>query len=134
MFNISQVSKQTGLSSKTIRYYESIGLISTPPRAENGYRFFNQKIMDELKFVVKAKQAGFNLDESKQLLDLQRAEDRISGDVKALTLHKISEVEERIAQLNSMLTLLKGLADKCPGGESPDCSIIDSLADKCVRE
>lgn len=128
MFNISQVAKQTGLSSKTIRYYESIELITTPPRSDNGYRFFTQTIVDELHFIVKAKQSGFNLDETRQLLDLQRNESRSSGEVKALTLQKISEIEFKMAQLDSMLTALKGLANKCQGGESPDCPIVKSLS------
>ncbi|WP_454442578.1 Cu(I)-responsive transcriptional regulator [Vibrio bathopelagicus] len=129
MLNISQVSKQTGLTSKTIRYYESIGLISTPPRSENGYRFFTKAIVDELGFVAKAKEAGFNLEETKQLLDLQRDENRASGEVKDLTLQKIEEIELRVERLNSMLDTLKGLASKCKGGDSPDCPIVHSLSD-----
>lgn len=132
MLNISQAAKQTGLSSKTIRYYESIGLISTPPREENGYRFFNQKIMEELGFIVKAKKAGFNLEETKQLLELQGNESRSSGQVKDLTLTKIVEIEEKMLELSAMLTLLKGLANKCQGGESPDCPIVGSFAENDV--
>ncbi|MGY3568694.1 Cu(I)-responsive transcriptional regulator [Vibrio paucivorans] len=128
MFNISQVAKQTGLSSKTIRYYESIELISSPPRSENGYRFFNQTILDELSFIVKAKQAGFNLEEIKQLLDLQRNENRASSEVKQLTLQKISEIEYKMDQMALMLATLKSLAGKCQGGDSPDCPIVKSFA------
>ena len=60
MLSISQAAKETGLSVKSIRHYESIGLINSPPREENDYRFYPPEIMKQLYFIQKTKAAGFN--------------------------------------------------------------------------
>jgi len=128
MLSISQVAQDTGLSVKSIRHYESIGLISPPPREENDYRFYTQEIIQQLHFIYKTKQAGFTLKECKALLLLCENEDRNSADVKKIALEKIAEIEERIKQQQAIVNQLTKITQQCPGDEQSQCSIIDAFS------
>lgn len=128
MLSISQVAQETGLSVKSIRHYESIGLISPPPREENDYRFYTTEIIQQLHFIYKTKQAGFTLKECKALLLLCENEDRNSADVKKIALEKIKEIEERIKQQQAIVNQLTKITQRCPGDEQSQCSIIDAFS------
>lgn len=126
--NISDVAKKTGLTTKAIRFYEEKGIVNAPFRADNGYRIYGQKQLDELLFLRKARQVGFNLEECKELLALFNDPQRHSADVKQRTLHKVSEIEQHISELQEMRSQLLSLALACPGDHGADCPIIDSLS------
>ncbi len=128
--NISRAAKQSGLSSKTIRYYESIGLLETPVRSDNGYREYQSKDIDQLRFLNHSREVGFSLQECKQLLQLYSNPGRQSAHVKALVLEKITEIDFKLKKLRTMKKTLKGLADQCAGDEGPECAIIETLAGK----
>lgn len=128
--NISEAAKLSGLSSKTIRYYESVGLVKHPKRADNGYRDYQDQDIDALMFLHQARQVGFSLQECKQLLQLYRNQDRQSAHVKSLVLEKIEEIEKKLTHLHEMKNTLTDLAEQCAGDEGPSCAIIDSLAGK----
>ncbi|MGC3833379.1 Cu(I)-responsive transcriptional regulator [Moritella viscosa] len=128
MKNISSVAKEVGLSTKTIRYYESIALTSEPIRGDNGYRYYNKRIIDELNFVKRARDAGFNLEECKELVHLYKSEERTAAQVKALMLDKITDIEARIAILQGMHSTLLSLASSCKGDNSSECAILDQLS------
>ncbi|OCA59999.1 Cu(I)-responsive transcriptional regulator [Aeromonas piscicola] len=125
--NISKVAKATGLTTKTIRYYESIGLISAPVRSDNGYRSYTEGALRELRFVKRARETGFNLEECQELLALYRDEHRTSAQVKKLAQEKIVDLRTRIAGLQAMQASLEGLVCCCHGDESPECPILDEL-------
>ncbi|TBL64117.1 Cu(I)-responsive transcriptional regulator [Hafnia paralvei] len=131
--NISEVAKKTGLTSKTIRFYEEKGLVTAPNRADNGYRFYAEKHIEELTLLRQARQVGFTLEECRDLVDLFRDKSRHSADVKSRTLEKVAEIEHQIEELQAMRLRLMSLADKCPGDDSADCPIINNLAGCCHR-
>ena len=126
--NISDVAKKTGLTSKAIRFYEQKGLVTPAYRADNGYRTYNQKQLEELTFLRKARQVGFSLEECQELLHLFHDPSRHSADVKVRTLKKVTEIEQHIQALQEMHHQLLALAQACPGDEGADCPIIDSLS------
>ena len=128
--NISKVAEQTGLTSKTIRYYESVGLISAAKRLDNGYRDYSEQQIKELKFVQQARALGFSLDECRELLELNRNSRRRSADVKKVAEEKLADIEVRIQQLKAMKSSLKDLVEHCAGDNSPQCSILASLSDQ----
>ena len=127
MLSIGKVSLQTNLPTKTIRYYEDRGLISAPQRAENGYRYYNEQNISELHFVKGARQAGFSISETKELLALFRDKSRASSEVKQLTMKKIDDIHQRIDAMTQMVAQLELLAEQCHGDENPYCSILDGL-------
>ncbi|OXY81702.1 Cu(I)-responsive transcriptional regulator [Oceanimonas doudoroffii] len=126
--NISKVARLTGLSAKTLRYYEAIGLIPAPHRGENGYREYDDHSLRRIRFVKNARDAGFSLDECRELLALSENACRTSAEVKALTLARITDIEQRIAHLQAMLQGLQRLADQCHGDGKRECPIMDALA------
>lgn len=125
--NIGQAAKRSGLSDKTLRYYESIGLVSSQ-RAENGYREYDVQQIKELCFVASARKVGFTIDECKTLLDLFRNQNRHSKHVKSFVLDKVSHIEEQIQNLQTIKSSLQELASRCHGDEDSQCAIIDGLS------
>lgn len=127
MLSISQAAKITGLSVKSIRHYEQIGLISPPPRSENEYRYYPESLIKQLHFIKSTKDAGFNLKESKALLALSEDNQRSSADVKEIALQKIAELERRIKQQQQLLKSLKLVTQQCHGDKQANCPIIDAF-------
>ncbi|GKW02853.1 transcriptional regulator [Pectobacterium carotovorum subsp. carotovorum] len=131
--NISDVAKKTGLSSKTIRFYEEKELLTTPLRSENGYRSYDDHHVEELTLLRQARQVGFNLDECRELVTLFNDPLRRSSDVKARTLQKVQEIEMHIEELKAMREHLLALAEQCPGDGGAECPIINNLAGCCQK-
>lgn len=125
--NISRAARATGLTTKTIRYYESIGLVSPAYRQDNGYRGYSDQNIRDLLFIAQARQLGFSLKECAELMSRYQDKDRKSADVKELALRKISDLDDKISQLQSIREHLKEMVECCHGNEQPDCPIIDSL-------
>jgi MerR family copper efflux transcriptional regulator len=126
--NISEAAKESGLSAKTIRYYEEIELIAAAARGENGYRQYDRKAVKELRFLAHAREVGFGLEESKQLLDLSRNPERQSRHARDLVMEKSQKLQARIAQLVAMQKQLLEMASHCRGDEGPECAILEDLA------
>lgn len=117
----------TGLSEKTIRYYEEIGLVE-PARMPNGYRDFSDQDLHKLKFLGRARELGFSVESCRQLLGLYGNDERASKDVKQIAEHHLSVIETKIAELEDMHRVLKTLIKQCKGNDRPDCPILNDLA------
>ncbi len=128
--NISQAASSSGLSAKTIRYYEQIDLIAPATRTANGYRHYTDTDLAELRFVHRAREVGFSVEECRELLHIYRNPARQSAQVKTLVTEKVAQLQERIHKLRTMQQALEGLADRCNGDESPECAILDELVRK----
>lgn len=126
--NIGEASKVTGISTKMIRYYESIGLISNALRTEAGYRIYSDKEIHALRFINKARDLGFSVDQMRDLLALWRDRSRASADVKSIALEHVKALEAKAQALQAMSQTLKHLAANCHGDDRPDCPIIEEFA------
>ena len=122
--NIGEVARRSGVSAKMIRHYESIGLLPAPERSEAGYRRYEERIIRELTFIRHARDLGFPLRQIEQLLSLWRNETRSSGEVKALALQQITELEQKISQLQQMRESLMEVVALCHGDASSYCLIL----------
>jgi len=127
--NIGQAAKASGISAKMIRYYESIGLISSAHRTESGYRVYLDSDVHTLRFIARARDLGFSVEQMGDLLALWRDRSRASGDVKAIALEHIEELERKARALKEMSDTLRHLAEHCHGDARPDCPILEELAD-----
>lgn len=125
---ISDVAKRTGLDVKTIRYYESIGLVAAPPRRENGYRDYPEQSIRQLTFLRHARQFGFSINECRELLALWENPNRRSADVYNLIVAKVKDIDIHISELKSMKKVLTEFIDQCPNDDIPGCALIDQLA------
>ncbi len=126
--NIGTVSALTGVSAKTMRYYESIGLTEEPVRAANRYRAYSARDIAVLRFVQRARSLGFSVRDVRDLLSLWNDQERASANVKALALRHIGAIELKIAELRSIRETLLDLTERCHGDDRPDCPILADLA------
>jgi len=127
--NIGSVAEKSGVPPKTIRYYESIGLIRPADRRPNGYRNYSLTDMRTLNFVKRARSLGFSVEEVRDLIDLWRNRKRTSVAVKALATRHLEALERKIQELESMRKAVADLVRRCGGNARPDCPILDELDD-----
>lgn len=126
--NIGQAASESGVNAKTIRYYESIGLIPEARRTEGGYRTYSENDVATLRFIYHSRGLGFSVKDVATLLDLWRNRQRASADVKALAVTHIDEIDRKLAELQRMKDTLVDLTHRCHGDDRPDCPILEGLA------
>ena len=126
--NIGQAARSSGLSTKMIRYYESIGLLKPAVRSDSGYRLYQQDDLHTLAFIKRSRDLGFSTEEVAKLLTLWQDRQRASADVKALAMQHIEALNKRIEELVSLRDTLSDLAAHCQGNDRPDCPILKDLA------
>lgn len=125
---IGQAAKFSGLSIKTIRYYESVGLIEVQRRS-NGYRDYSDDTVKQLRLLQRTRSVGFALEESRALLDLLGNKQRHSREVKQQVENKIAQIDQQIHDLQQMRDTLEILSDRCANNEDAECQILTDLSD-----
>ncbi|MEW6759784.1 MAG: Cu(I)-responsive transcriptional regulator [Pseudomonadota bacterium] len=125
---IGDAAKASGVSAKMIRHYESIGLIDAARRTDSGYRLYSDQDVHVLRFVHRARELGFSLEQIGVLLSLWQDKSRASADVRALARSHITELDRKIAEMQAMRRTLESLAASCHGDARSDCPILDDLA------
>ena len=124
---IGEISTASGVSQRMIRHYEKIRLIPPATRRDSGYRDYDGRDLDTLKFIGRARDAGFPIDEIRQLLALWNDRSRSSADVKALALARAAELKRKAGELDLMRRSLEHLAARCHGNDRPDCPILEEF-------
>ena len=109
MLQIGELSKRTGVPSKTIRYYEEIGLLPAPQRAENGYRIYTEADVERLQFIRRSRALDFALDEIAEILAFRERGEPPCSYVMDLICQQIDEIEGRIRDMERIRDELKAL-------------------------
>lgn len=125
---IGEVAKRAGIGVETIRFYEREKLLPEPPRdPSSGYRRYPESTISRLQFIARAKELGFTLRETRELLEL-RAGPATCGTVRARAEEKIDIVRQKLEDLQRIERALLRLAEACPGnGALDDCPILQAL-------
>lgn len=126
--NIGAASAASGVSERMIRHYEKIGLVPAPPRRPSGYRDYAPADVHMLRFIARARDLGFPIEEIRGLLGLWADRGRASAEVKALALARAAELGRKADALQALRRTLLDLAARCQGDDRPDCPIIDELS------
>ena len=126
--NIGEAARRSGVSAKTIRYYESVGLIPAAGRTASGYRAYTANEVETLRFIHRARSLGFSVGDVGGLLELWRDRSRASADVKAIALKHVADIERKIAELDTIRRTLLDLTTRCCGDDHPECPILEELA------
>lgn len=128
MLQIGEAADNSGVSAKMIRYYEEIGLIPSVRRKHSGYRLYGDADVHRLRFIRRARELGYSIENIRQLLRLWHDRRRPSRKVKKLALEHIAGLETQIARMQGLRDTLKHLADACDGDDRPHCPILVDLA------
>jgi MerR family copper efflux transcriptional regulator len=124
---IGEASAASSISERMIRHYEKIGLISPAARRNSGYRDYGERDIHTLRFIGRARDLGFPIEEIRTLLALWQDRSRSSADVKALALARAAELKRKVRELEEMRLSLEHLAGSCHGDDRADCPILDDL-------
>ncbi len=124
---IGELAAASRVSAKMIRHYESNGLLPAPARRDSGYRDYGSADVHRLRFVRRAKELGFSVDQIRDLLRLWADRSRTSAEVKAIALAHVADLERRVQAMAEVAGALRQLADACQGDHRPDCPIIQEL-------
>jgi MerR family transcriptional regulator, mercuric resistance operon regulatory protein len=124
---IGRLAMAAGVNVETIRYYQRRGLMDEPDKPLGGYRRYTPTAVTRVRFIKRAQQLGFTLEEVSGLLLLEDGQN--CREARLLAEHKLTVIEQRIADLTRMRRLLKGLIAECTAGQRPrSCPIIATLS------
>ncbi len=132
--DIGRAAKASGASAKMIRHYEAIGLLPKVARTQANYRVYTANDVHMLRFIRRARDLGFSMEEVRELLGLWRNKSRSSAAVKRIAGKHIEDLKDKIAELQSMVQTLEHLTRHCHGDERPDCPILEDLARRSSSE
>jgi MerR family copper efflux transcriptional regulator len=130
---MSEAASQAGVNVQTIRYYERRGLLPSPRRRPSGYRDFQADTVRRVRFIKRAQDLGFSLDEIAELLQLRAARPRNRARIRAIAERRVQQIEQKIADLEAMRTVLRELVHRCHAGTTPECPIIEAFEEPQER-
>lgn len=127
---IGGVAKKAGVNVQTLRYYERRGLLRSPGRTSSGYRQYPPEAVRLVRFIKRAQDLGFTLEEVGELIRLRDTAGRKRPNVRALAEAKVREIDRKLVQLQAMRRALGTLIETCACGDrKPTCPILEALAD-----
>lgn len=124
------LARRTGCNLETIRYYEKIDMMPEPPRTASGYRVYDETYVARLRFILRARELGFSIEEIRGLLALVDGGTQTCAEVKAMTECHLADVRTKIADLKRIEKVLVSTAARCSGDEVPDCPVLETLSRK----
>ena len=133
---IGELARRTAVKVPTIRFYEQIGLLPTPPRTEGNQRRYGKPEVDRLNFIRHARELGFEVDDIRELLAMSTEPQASCHQADSIARNHLAEVDRRIASLQALRGELGRMIDECGHGHICDCRIIEALADHslCATE
>jgi len=128
MINISKAAKAAGLPVKTVRYIGNIDLVAAQQRSASGYRLYDDRSLRKLIFVRRTRSFGFSIEACRDLLDLYHDSGRSGFDVKRLAEGRLTIIDQKQHDLQSLLDDLSHLILAWRGDQRPECPILEYLA------
>lgn len=118
---IGQIADQSGVTAKTIRFWEGEGLLAEPARTPSGYRDYDPEVGDRLRFIRHAQTAGLTLAEIQQVLAISDGGEPPCEHVTDLIHRHLADVEHRIRELTETRSILDHLAERAAKQHPADC-------------
>ena len=126
--NIGEAARQSGVSPKMVRHYESLGLLPRVHRTDSGYRQYTEAEVHTLRFIKRSRDLGFSMAEIAELVGLWQNRRRASASVRRIAQKHADDLAIRIAAMQSMQQTLAHLVHCCNGDGRPECPILDDLS------
>ncbi|MBA5775587.1 helix-turn-helix domain-containing protein [Stappia sp. F7233] len=124
----AELARRTGCNLETIRYYEKTGMMPDPPRTASGYRVYDDTHVSRLRFILRARELGFSIEQIRCLLDLVDGGTQTCAEVKEQTEQHLADVRAKIADLKRIEKVLAATAAQCSGEDVPECPVLEALA------
>jgi DNA-binding transcriptional MerR regulator len=118
---IGEIADETGVPTKTLRFWEGQGLLPAPGRTPSGYRDYRPAVIERILFIRHAQGAGLRLDEIRQVLDISDAGQPPCQHVQGLVRQRLADVEARIAELEQAHRVLQDVAARAAAQDPADC-------------
>ncbi|MBL8591759.1 MAG: helix-turn-helix domain-containing protein [Devosia sp.] len=133
---IGELSRRTGVKVPTIRFYEQIGLLPSPPRTEGNQRRYGKPEVERLNFIRHSRELGFEVEDIRELLEMAASPQASCHQADSIARNHLTEIDRRIASLTALRGELNRMVEECGHGRICDCRIIEVLADhgECVTE
>lgn len=128
-FSIGELARRTRVKVPTIRFYEQIGLLPSPPRTQGRQRRYDAGHAARLNFVRHARELGFDIDAIRELLALSAEPAQSCAEIDEIARRHIAEIDRRITHLRTLRAELQRTVDECGRGKVCDCRVIETLAD-----
>lgn len=125
---IGEAAQRSGVSARMVRHYEGLGLLPAVARTDSGYRQYGDADIHTLRFIKRSRDLGFSMEEIAELVGLWNNRRRASASVKRIAQKHLGELEQRIADMQSMRNTLSHLVHCCHGDARPECPILDDLS------
>ena len=125
----ADLARMTGCNLETIRYYENIGVMPEPPRTAKNYRAYDKNHVERLRFIMRARELGFTLEEVRDLLALVDGGAQTCGEVQVLANTHLASVRTKIADLQRIEHVLSSTVAQCTGDDVPECPVIEALTE-----
>jgi len=132
---IGELARRAGVKPQTVRYYETLRLLSPVLRSASGYRTYGAQTLEELRFIRKAQSLGFSLDDVRQILDVARAGRPPCARVLAIAERHLADLDQRITQLSELRNDLARAVNQWRDGGVPSrcastlCELISEAAE-----
>lgn len=131
---IGSVAEAAGVEVSTVRYYERRGLLAEPPRTGSGYRQYDETVIDRIRFVRRAQDLGFKLEEIEELLALRVEDPSTCAVVEEATRAKLRSVDAKLRELRRLRAVLARLVRDCEAKQSTeDCPVLEMLEEDGIR-
>ncbi|MBT62799.1 MAG: heavy metal-responsive transcriptional regulator [Puniceicoccaceae bacterium] len=130
LLTTGKAAEEAGVGRETLRFYEREGLIEKPIRGNSGYRQYPPETIARVRFIRRAKELGFTLNEIRDLLALSDPPNAECAQFRAHAKSKIEEIRSKIGKLRKVERALSSLVDTCERSGTPQkCPILDALED-----
>jgi DNA-binding transcriptional MerR regulator len=127
-FTIGRLADATATKVQTIRYYETIGLLTPFTRTEGGHRLYDTQDRKRLTFIRHARELGFSIEAIRELLSLSDNPDTSCERADNIASRQLEEVEQRLKRLKALKKELKRMVAECGHGRVCDCRVIEVLS------
>lgn len=133
--SIGQLAQQSKVRVETVKFYQRRGLVEQPPRPESGFRKYSPETVLQIRFIRRAKELGFSLQEIGELLSLRATPGTSCREIKGRAEAKIADIQQKQRVLEKMETILRQLAETCQGqGPLNECPILGALDEEGVDD
>jgi MerR family mercuric resistance operon transcriptional regulator len=122
--SVGELARLTGVNVETVRYYEHIGLLPTPPKTTSGRRVFGSEHLSALSFIKQARDLGFGIKDVRELLALRHRHDACD-DAKAIAAKHLASLRAKLNDLIKLERIIASAIDKCSG--SVECPVLEII-------